>query len=119
MAKATVLIVEDEPLLRMLAANYLDDAGFETIEAADADEAVQILELGTDISVMFTDIDMPGSMNGLALAAAVRDRWPPVGIIVTSGKGEVRPGELPARSEFFSKPHNWSQLISAVGRVSG
>lgn len=117
--KPTVLIVEDEPLLRMLAADQLDDAGFETIEAASADEAVEILEMGTDVAVMLTDIAMPGSMDGLALANAVRDRWPPVGIIVISGQQAVPPADLPERSEFLAKPANGSQLVSAVGRASG
>ncbi len=73
-----VLIVEDEALIRMDMAAFLDDGGFVVYEAANADEAIAILHLHSDIRVMFTDIDMPGSMDALRLAAAVRDRWPPV-----------------------------------------
>jgi CheY-like chemotaxis protein len=116
--KPTVLIVEDEPLLRLLAAERPGDAGFETIEAGNADEAVEILALGTDVAVLLTDVAMPGSMDGLALAATVHDRWPPVGIVVTSGCAAVAPADMPADSLFVAKPHDWPQVISALGRVS-
>ena len=76
--KAVVLVVEDEPLLRMAATCLVEDAGFEAIEASNADEAILILEARTDIHIVFTDIDMPGSMDGLKLAEAVRGRWPPI-----------------------------------------
>ena len=82
-----VLIVEDEPLVRLGAVQAIEDAGFEVIEAANADEAIRILENRSDIRVVFTDIHMPGSIDGLKLAHAVRDRWPPIKIIVTSGHG--------------------------------
>ena len=80
-----ILVVEDETFIRMDAAEMLGAAGFDILEAASADEAIQMLERDFDIRLLFTDIDMPGSMNGLKLAAAVRDRWPPVGIIATPG----------------------------------
>src|SRR3954468_18520562 len=90
MAKSTtehplVLIVEDEYLVRIHAAEVIRDAGFEVMEASNADEAIVILESRPDIRVVFTDIQMPGSMDGLKLARAVRDRWPPVQIVATSG----------------------------------
>ena len=81
-----VLIVEDEPLVRFCAVQTVEEAGFAVIEAANADEAIAILESRRDIRVVFTDIHMPGSMDGLKLAHAVRDRWPPIKIIVTSGR---------------------------------
>ena len=81
-----VLVVEDESLVRLGAVTIIEDAGFEVIEAASADEAIGILECRSDIRVVFTDIHMPGSMDGLKLAQAVRDRWPPIKIIVTSGR---------------------------------
>ncbi len=80
-----VLIVEDEFLLRMDAVDMIAAAGFEVIEAANADDAIEILEARRDITVVFTDIQMPGSMDGLKLARAVRGRWPPIKIIATSG----------------------------------
>jgi CheY-like chemotaxis protein len=105
-AKPAVLVVEDEPLLRMMAADLVEDAGFEAIEAANADEAIRILECRSDIRVVFTDIDMPGSMDGLLLAAAVRDRWPPIEIILTSGHVHVSEVEVPVGGVFFSKPYD-------------
>lgn len=80
------LIVDDEPLLRMLAVNIAEGAGFATIEAGNADEAVAILETRSDIVVVLTDVNMPGSMDGLRLAHAVCNRWPPIRIIVGSGQ---------------------------------
>jgi CheY-like chemotaxis protein len=79
------LVVEDETFVRMDVVEMLRVAGFDVLEAANADEAIGMLERSTDIRLVVTDIDMPGSMNGLKLAAAVRDRWPPVSIIATSG----------------------------------
>ena len=80
-----VLVVEDEALLRMHATDMIEAAGYTVVEAANADEAVLILSQRMDIRIVFTDIDMPGSMDGLKLAAMVRDRWPPIELIVTSG----------------------------------
>ncbi|WP_342778220.1 response regulator [Mesorhizobium norvegicum] len=81
-----VLVVEDEPLIRMDIVDFLLGEGFEVLEAANADEAIDLLEANAQIQIMFTDIDMPGSMDGIKLAAAVRDRWPPVRIVATSGQ---------------------------------
>src|ERR1700746_1118000 len=85
-AKDLVLVVEDEALIRMDSADVIRDLGFEVIEAVDADQAVSLLESVPGIKVVFTDIQMPGSMDGLLLAAIVRDRWPPIALLVTSGK---------------------------------
>src|ERR1017187_8269176 len=90
-----VLVVEDEPLVRLGAVQAIEDAGFEVIEAANADEAIRILENRSDIRVVFTDIQMPGSIDGLKLVHAVRNRWPPIRIIVTSGHGRVSEQDLP------------------------
>ncbi|MDO9415517.1 response regulator [Pararhizobium sp.] len=110
----SVLVVEDEMLIRMDIASYLEEEGFTVYEAADADEAIAVLDGNADISVMFTDIDMPGTMDGLKLAAAVRDRWPPVKIIVTSGHRLLRDELLPIQGRFFSKPYDNSRVISAI-----
>ncbi|MEN3148202.1 response regulator [Neorhizobium sp. IRAMC:178] len=116
--KQAVLVVEDEPLLRLMAMDLVEDAGFEAIEAADADEAVRILEGRTDIRIVFTDIDMPGSMNGMKLAAAVRDRWPPIDIIIVSGHVRLSDVDLPDRSVFFSKPYDWRKVTATLHRMA-
>ena len=105
-----VLIVEDEPLVRLCAAQTVEDAGYEVIEAADADEAIAILESRRDIRVIFTDIHMPGSIDGLKLAHAVRDRWPPIKIIVTSGREKIGPQDLPDGGRFFAKPYDPAEI---------
>jgi CheY-like chemotaxis protein len=109
-----VLIVEDEPLTRMGAVNIIEDAGFEVIEAASADEAIRVLECRSDIRVVFTDIHMPGSMDGLKLAHAVRNRWPPIKIIVTSGRELIAQQDLPVGGRFFAKPYNPIEIIDAL-----
>jgi CheY-like chemotaxis protein len=105
-----VLIVEDEPLVRLCAVKTVEDAGFEVIEAANADEAIRILESRRDIRVVFTDIHMPGSMDGLKLAHAVRNRWPPIKIIVTSGREKVAEQDLPAGGRFVAKPYDPDEI---------
>jgi CheY-like chemotaxis protein len=109
-----VLIVEDEHLLRLSAAKDIEDAGFEVIEAANADEAIRILESRRDIRVVFTDVQMPGSMDGVKLAHAVRNRWPPIKIIVTSGHEFPTEQELPKGVRFFAKPYSPFQIRDAV-----
>lgn len=107
-----ILVVEDEPLLRMLAVDVVEEAGFVAVAAQDADEAVVLLESRTDIAVLFTDINMPGSMNGLTLAHTVRDRWPPIKILVASGQlQQIDPCFLPQHSIFLRKPYQASALI--------
>jgi CheY-like chemotaxis protein len=107
-----ILVVEDEVLIRDFVLEELEHAGFDVVVASNADDAIVILETQLGIRLVFTDIDMPGSMNGLKLAAAVRDRWPPIHIIVTSGKG--RPGELPARALFIPKPYIGRNVVEIM-----
>ena len=109
--RQVVLVVEDEPLQRMMAVDLVEEAGFDAIEASDADEAVSILETRPDICIVFTDIDMPGSMDGMMLAAAIRDRWPPVEIILVSGHVRQHEVMLPDRGAFFTKPYD-SRTVS-------
>ena len=109
-----VLIVEDDALLRMLAVEIVEEAGFMAIEAADADEAITLLECRPDIALLLTDIDMPGSMNGLKLAHAVRNRWPPIKILVVSGQVRPRPSELPLDSRFLAKPYETAALVEGL-----
>jgi CheY-like chemotaxis protein len=114
----SVLVVEDEPLVRLGIVGYLEDDGFAVFEATNADEAIRLLAAHGEIRVMFTDIDMPGSMDGLKLAAAVRDRWPPVKIVVTSGHRSVTPDDLPDSTTFFAKPYNPDEIASVFRRLS-
>ena len=117
-ASTSVLIVEDEPLLLMMAVDLVEDAGYGAVVAQNADEAVQILLSRADIRIVFTDIDMPGSMDGLKLAATIRDRWPPIEIIITSGFRKPALSELPVRAVFFAKPYVPSQVQRALHRMA-
>ena len=112
--RPAVLIVEDESLVRLGAVRSIEEAGFEVIEAANADEAIRILENRSDVRVVFTDIHMPGSMDGLKLAHAVRNRWPPIKIIVTSGRSQVSEQDLPEGGRFFAKPYEPTQITDAI-----
>ncbi|WP_426435431.1 response regulator [Bradyrhizobium genosp. P] len=109
MTRFVVLIVEDEVLIRMQAADMVEQAGFHALMAENADHAIAILEARDDVRVIFTDIEMPGSMDGLKLAAAVRDRWPPIGIIATSGAVGVG-DKLPAGGRFIPKPYSRAEI---------
>ena len=104
--RPVVLIVEDESLLRMDAVDMIRDAGFEVVEAANAEQAIEILESRCDITVVFTDIQMPGSMDGLKLARAIRGRWPPIKIVATSGYARVGVADLPEGGRFLAKPYS-------------
>ncbi|MGD0720401.1 MAG: response regulator [Roseiarcus sp.] len=106
-----VLVVEDEEIIRLDAVDLVKDAGFEAYEAADSDEALRLLEAHGDIGILFTDVDIPGSMDGLTLAHAARRRWPPMRIIVASGKLSLREPDLPAESAFFGKPYRPAQIL--------
>jgi CheY-like chemotaxis protein len=108
-----ILLVEDEPLILMDVELQLQDAGHEVISVHNADEAIKALH-GCLVDVVLTDIDMPGSMNGLRLAAAIRQRWPPIQIIIMSGKGHPSDDELPIRARFLSKPLAATELLKAV-----
>lgn len=114
-----VLVVEDEALLRMLAVEVVEEAGFLAIEARDADEAVALLESRTDIILLFTDLNMPGSMDGLKLAHTVRDRWPPIKILLVSGQQRLQPSDLPLNSRFVRKPYQASALVEELRSLIG
>jgi CheY-like chemotaxis protein len=116
---ACVLVVEDEMLLRMRAVDMVEDAGFTPLEAVDADEAVAILDSRSDIALLFTDIQMPGRMDGLKLAHAVHERWPQIKIILVSG--QLRPAsiDIPADSRFFGKPLEAGEMIAQMQSMIG
>ena len=114
-----VLIVEDEMMLRMRAVDIVEDAGFHPVEAVNADEAISILESRSDISLLFTDIQMPGSMDGLKLAHTVHDRWPTIKIILVSGQVKPSEAEKPEESRFFGKPLSGAQMIAELQAMVG
>jgi two-component sensor histidine kinase len=116
---ANVLVVEDEMVLRMRAVDIVHDAGFTAVEAVNADEALSILESRSDISLLFSDIQMPGSMDGLTLAHAVHARWPSIGIILVSGKIKLTDIETPEDSRFFGKPIQAKEMVTELQDMIG
>ena len=115
--RPVVLVVEDESLLRMTAMDMVEEAGFEGIAASDADEAIRILESRNDIRAVFTDVHMPGSMDGLRLARVVRNRWPPVALIVTSGQTIVAETHLPTGGRFLRKPYEAAHVGAVLHQL--
>ncbi|HEX2552436.1 MAG TPA: response regulator [Microvirga sp.] len=112
--RPTVLVVEDEVLVRMMLADVLDDAGFRVIEAANADEALRVLAAIPEIAAVVTDVEMPGgSLNGFELARRVRDEWR-IGVLIASGRQAPRQGELPDGSHFIAKPVYPETLVSLI-----
>jgi two-component sensor histidine kinase/CheY-like chemotaxis protein len=118
-ALPTVLIVEDEMMLRMRAVDIVEDAGFTPIEAVNADDALAILESRQDIEMLFTDIQMPGSIDGLKLAYAVHERWPKIKIILVSGQLTLTDADKPADSRFFGKPLDVKNMIAEMQDMMG
>jgi CheY-like chemotaxis protein len=98
-----VVVVDDDVFERMGASGMFLDAGYRVLEAHDADEALRFFEANADVRLLFTDVSMPGSMSGSDLACEVAERWPKVGIIVTSGR--PRPLQLPVSMLFHDKPY--------------
>jgi len=116
---ANVLVVEDEMVLRMRAVDIVEDAGFRAVEAVSADEALAILESRSDISLLFSDIQMPGTMDGLKLAHAVHDRWPGIKIILVSGQIKLADEDKPTDSRFFGKPLEVKRMINELQEMVG
>ncbi len=115
-----VLLTEDEPLVRMYAAEVLaEDGGYKVLEAAHADEALTLLRVRADVRALCTDIDMPGSMDGVGLARIVDVKWPGIGIVVTSGRQRPGIGNLPTKARFLPKPYSAQALVEAVRAVAG
>ena len=117
--RPVVLIVEDEYLIRMDAVDMIRAAGFDVVEASNADEAILILEDRFDITVVFTDVHMPGSIDGLKLAAAIRGRWPPIRIVVTSGRAKINDDDLPSGSRFLPKPYSAREIVGTLRGLTG
>ena len=114
-----MLIVEDDMILRMRSVDIVEDAGYTPVEAVDADEALGILQSRSDIALLFTDIQMPGSMDGLQLAHAVYERWPQLKIILVSGQLKLSSAEIPRDSRFFGKPLVSAQIITEMQGMIG
>jgi two-component system, response regulator PdtaR len=112
---SVVLMVEDEPLVLLSICEELASEGYEVLSAANADQAIEILQSRNDINTVFTDVEMPGSMDGLKLAAAVRDRWPPINIVITSGKSRPRDTQMPRHARFIEKPYQAADVVRAFG----
>lgn len=111
-----ILIVDDEPIIRLLACDSLEEAGFDVIDAANAAEALDILAERTDVGVLFTDVNMPGGVNGLDLAETVHRRWPAIKLVVTSGQPPERP--VADGGRFIAKPYNLRSMTDLVAEVS-
>ena len=116
---AKVLVVEDEMMLRMRAVDIVEDAGFTPIEAVNADDAFTILESRSDIDLLFTDIQMPGTMDGLKLAHAVQARWPSIKIMLVSGQVTPTETEKPVNSRFYGKPLEAKEMIAELQSMIG
>ena len=106
-----ILVVEDEPLVRLAAVGMLEDAGFRMIEAADGEQALELLTADSDVQLLFTDVTMPGSIDGFALARRVRDRWPHIALMVVSAKRVPQSEELPAGCRFEQKPYSPETVV--------
>lgn len=114
---AIILVVEDEPLLRLAAVDLVEAAGYQAVAAADATEAVAILEERDDIRIVFTDVDMPRGLDGMRLAAIIRDRWPPIKVIVVSGHIQDLGDRIPAETVFFAKPYREEQIVETIRQL--
>jgi CheY-like chemotaxis protein len=112
--KDVILVVEDEALIRMAAVDMLEEAGFAVVEAANADSAILILELRDDVRAVFSDINMPGTLDGLRLAHAIKGRWPPIHLILTSGRIAVGEEDLPADGRFIRKPYDAKNVVATL-----
>jgi len=112
-----VLVVEDEPILRLDAISMVEEAGFEAVEALSSADAITLLEQRLDIRLVYMDLDMPRSRKGIEIAAAIRKRWPPIEIILTAAYFTRDSVQLPDRAEFYPKPINHAEVIAAMQRL--
>lgn len=112
-----VLVVEDQALLRFLAADMLEEAGYEASLAGDAGEALEMLERHPDIGTIFSDVNMPGDMDGVDLARVIHEKRPDVGVVLTSGTRVQDLGRLPGGTMFLAKPYEWDEVYRCLERV--
>ena len=116
-SRSVILVVEDSPLILMSALDLVTSAGFEGVGAENADEAIAILEARADIHLVFTDVEMPGNIDGVKLAHYIRNRWPPIHLIVASGSTILDERRLPPGSIFFSKPYDNDTIVKEMTRM--
>jgi CheY-like chemotaxis protein len=114
-----ILVVDDEPLVRLFAADTLSELGFLVLEAANADEAVALLEFWSDVRMVFADVRMPGSMDGIALASLIHERWPDIAVMLTSGHVDPAEDELPENARFLPKPYRVEDLVAMMEEICG
>jgi two-component system, response regulator PdtaR len=112
-----LLVVDDEMLVRMNGVMILEDAGYEVIDAASADEAIELLQNAPDVRLVFSDVDMPGSMDGVALARIIHQRWPHIRLLLTSGNHRLANSALPDHGRFISKPYTGETVVDQVGSL--
>lgn len=116
-ARTRVLVVEDEPIIRMDAVDFLEEAGFSVEEAADGLQALRILARAPDLHVLFTDVNMPGDLDGLALAHLVAKEFPSIGLIIVSGRAMLKAHQLPTNAVFLAKPYQARKVVAHVHRL--
>jgi two-component system, response regulator PdtaR len=114
-----VLVVEDEPLVRALAVDVLEEAGFDVLEASTADYALVVLRKREDICVVLTDVDMPGHLNGFQLARIVQDHFHRVRVVIVSGKARPNGGDIAPDAIFIPKPYKLNEIVRTVEALSG
>jgi CheY-like chemotaxis protein len=113
----TILVVDDDPILRVHISELLQDAGYQVLEASNTDEALAVLEQHSNIKLLFTDVQMPPGADGIALAEIVQNRWPDVSVLVTSGGLNLSDDDIPDGGEFVSKPYSRKLLLSRIERM--
>ena len=106
--------MEDEAIIRMLLVEVFEDSGFEVLEASRASDALELLSLRSDIVALFTDVEMPGDMNGYALARESRQSHPCIAVIVASGREMPKPGDLPVGGKFVPKPYRPESVVATI-----
>lgn len=112
-----ILLVEDEPLIRMCSADLLEDAGYSVLEAENAEQAISLLQDNPEIKVLFTDVRMPGDLDGLDLARLVHEKWPNVKFLVVSGHHQIENGDLPDDGRFLQKPYRPQAVMRNIGEM--
>jgi DNA-binding NtrC family response regulator len=117
-SSSVVLIVEDEEILRIFAAWQLEEAGFEVVQAANADEALQAMNSRPDVRVLFTDVQMPGQLDGMDLARKVHEQWPKVLVLITSGNSRPAKADIPNQGHFLAKPYRSEDVISEIAALA-
>jgi DNA-binding NtrC family response regulator len=115
--EATVLVVEDEELARLIITDYLREGGFAVLQSANAEQALAVLEQRGDVRAVVLDVVMPGAMDGIALAHLIHERWPGIGLLVMSGKGVPEMVQLPPGAGFLPKPYFGPSIVGRLRAI--